>query len=76
MTAEERQAFIAGALAELIDERCRKERAACAAIADAVLAEHLPASESPVDQIRNISQAQVGVARRIAEEIKARGATS
>lgn len=46
---------------------------ACAAIAKAVMEEHLPASQSPVDPIRNIGHAQVAVARRIMEEIMARG---
>lgn len=49
------------------------ERDACAAIAKAVMEEHLPASQSPVDPIRNIGYAQVAVARRIMEEIMARG---
>jgi hypothetical protein len=51
-----------------------EERTAITKIVEAVLAEHLPASESPVDPIRNIGHAQVAVARRILEEIKARGA--
>jgi hypothetical protein len=59
----------------LADERraIGEERAACAAIADAVADDYLLASQSPVDPIRNIGIAQVAVAKRIAEEIRQRG---
>lgn len=60
------------ALAEDRIAAIEAERAACEAIARAIAEEHRPASESPVDPVRNIGSAQVAVARRIADEISAR----